>query len=426
MDVPRAALGASWRWRYALASASSRGEFEFGSVSPDEHLIVPDQGERAARSQGRRVAGIDLAAGACSAGSAMSDSTAGLGRRRQPRAARCLAAMGLLLACTFLRASSAGAQTEQTLVSNIGESGQADVQLCERCRAVQEFTVGSTSHYLTSLVLRVTGANGGLRVAIHEADGSDPASTSLYDLIGPSSLSTGLTTFTAPAGASLAADSNYFVVIRNGGYSPESKIRRVSSNDQSGVSGWTIANDHRRRVNGIWTTSVGSIAMGVNGYAIPSFTATIEEFDSVEREGGSRRNYRFDVKLSERAWIPWRDMRDHAFEVTNGNILSSESHSTRPKLSYNGQTRAFSDHWRLQVRATDSDSAVTVALKGLPCGKAGRDVQPAGRRRQQYAVAHDGRGRGRVQSPSLSRTGPAPRAARSSLTSRYREPRGTS
>ncbi len=100
-------------------------------------------------------------------------------------------------------------------------------------------------------------------------------------------------------------------------------------------------------------------------------SANLDAFDSVEREGGARLHHRFDVRLSEPVWISSEDMRDHAFDVTNGTIVGARQVHRVPMVWYEGQFRSFSKRWRLEIRPTDLNSAVTVTLNGLACGQQG-------------------------------------------------------
>ena len=99
------------------------------------------------------------------------------------------------------------------------------------------------------------------------------------------------------------------------------------------------------------------------------FTATLETFDTVEVADG-RLHYLVDLKLSELIWLPYREMRDFAFEVTNGTIVKARR-VERKRQVFDGRARTVSGHWRLEVRPEDANTSVTVALKGLACGVRG-------------------------------------------------------
>ena len=101
----------------------------------------------------------------------------------------------------------------------------------------------------------------------------------------------------------------------------------------------------------------------------PAFTATL---DSVARRDFENQGvrYRFDVKLCEPVWIPYMDMRDHAFEVTNGTLTKAKRIRRHQRL-HKGQVRMFSDHWRMTVEATNPTENVTVALQAKDCDRRG-------------------------------------------------------
>ena len=243
----------------------------------------------------------------------------------------------------------------------------------------QRFTTGSneagyTLSAIDVLVHEFKSASSP-RVSIYTVTSGNPG-TSLYVLTNPATLVDGaINTFTAPANATLAKDTDYFVVFdeTGTGSSAQYVLNPTFSNaeDAGKASGWGIANNSRERTsnNGPWENIPGKLKIAVKGTATPFVTATLEAFYAVERSGGIL-HHRIDVKLSKPVWLTHRDMRDHAFDVTNGTIVKAKRiHTTR--LSYGGQRRTFSNHWRLEIRPTDVDNAVTVALKGVACGQQG-------------------------------------------------------
>ena len=98
-------------------------------------------------------------------------------------------------------------------------------------------------------------------------------------------------------------------------------------------------------------------------------TATLEPFRTPEDRGGSL-SYRFDLKLSERVWVPFADMRDHAFDVTNGTIVKA-MRVDRKSRYHKGRRRTFSDHWRMTVESTAADADVSVSLPRKACSERG-------------------------------------------------------
>ena len=86
--------------------------------------------------------------------------------------------------------------------------------------------------------------------------------------------------------------------------------------------------------------------------AAGTLTATLESPDYVVVEN---LRYRFDLKLTEAVAIPLRDVRDHAFSVTNGRMVKAK----RIHMSAAG-----SNHWRMTVEPYDETKPVTVTLRG--------------------------------------------------------------
>ena len=86
--------------------------------------------------------------------------------------------------------------------------------------------------------------------------------------------------------------------------------------------------------------------------AAGTLTATLESPDYVVVEN---LQYRFDLKLTEAVAIPLRDVRDHAFSVTNGRMV-------RAKRIHEGP--GGSNHWRMTVEPYDETKPVTVTLRG--------------------------------------------------------------
>ena len=297
----------------------------------------------------------------------------------------------MLLACLAILASPLlGIESvahADVLVSNMGkaEDGGANSSSSNPGNA-QKFTVESSRDYtLTDVVINVrTNGTSGLTVAIHEVDGSNPASSSLYTLTPPASPGTGQQTYTAPANAVLEKGESYFVVIRRVGGGTNSSIGYTSSDgeDAGGVSGWSIADNRHRIVGGVWATASSSLRITINGQANEAetpITASLTALDPVEGADG-RRRHSFDLKLSEPVIKSFRKMRNSVFTVTNGTVAKARHiHRERRYDSDAGRFRTYSNHWRLEVRPTNLSSAVTVAMTASQaCTEAGALCTPDG------------------------------------------------
>ena len=94
-------------------------------------------------------------------------------------------------------------------------------------------------------------------------------------------------------------------------------------------------------------------------------TPTLESAEAFFVNGALR--YRFDLRLSEGVSIPYREMRDHAFSVTNGRMDGA----VRIHKERTGGT-LYSNHWRMTVAPVDETKPVTVTLRGnRPCSEQG-------------------------------------------------------
>ena len=101
----------------------------------------------------------------------------------------------------------------------------------------------------------------------------------------------------------------------------------------------------------------------------PPVIPTLESAEALFVNGALR--YRFDLRLSEGVSIPYREMRDHAFSVTNGRMVEAiRVHKER--RTENGRRRTYSNHWRMWVAPVDETKPVTVTLRGnRPCSERG-------------------------------------------------------
>ena len=309
--------------------------------------------------------------------------SAGAGRPERLRgrflAARGLTA-GLLVAVAALLTLPLQVQAQTTLVSNMGQTTPG-AWLSRRLRPSAGIHHGQPQHRLHADQRRSRyGNQWRIRDGDHRRHPFEQRrapGTSLGTLTNPASLATdGVYAFTT-SGIPLEASTTYFVVFDSEGVinnAIQASISNTGSNDEdsTSASGWSISNGSLYRSwdsSGSWTSFSNSKRMRVNGTEATSTDATLEAFYAVERSGGIL-HHRIDVKLSKPVWLTPRDMRNHAFDVTNGTIVKAKRiHTTR--LSYGGQRRTFSNHWRLEIRPTDVDNAVTVALKGMACGLAG-------------------------------------------------------
>ena len=196
---------------------------------------------------------------------------------------------GLLLLAAFLSSGGTAAQAQTTLVSNTGQNNSG-AKRADSDEIAQAFGTGSDmagydfDSIVLSLGLAPTGT-GTLTVTVREDASGDPSGTALYTLTTPDPIAGGsLNTFAAPSGATLDANTTYWVVVS---YSSDTGgpnwWRTLLSNgiDAGGAAGWTIDSpykiDSRTDPNG-WVEDSPNRAMKiqVKGTAKGTFTQTAD------------------------------------------------------------------------------------------------------------------------------------------------------
>ena len=278
----------------------------------------------------------------------------------------------LVLSVPLVTATAAHAQT--TLVSNAGENRDNFVVAGDSAsgRITQRFTTGSnTAGYdLSSVGIYIHGDTSSstetITVSVHRFDSSK--TNNLGDLVAtlstPSTLNEGtVNDFMAPANARLLPNTEYLVNITTvGDSSYDFQIGATLSDAETGAAGWLIENAFRLD-GSLASYRPYSIMMNVKGSnpLIP----TLESAEALFANGALR--YQFDLRLSEGVSIPYREMRDHAFSVTNGRMDGAKRiHKERTGGNL------YSNHWRMTVAPDDETKPVTVALRGnRPCGEKG-------------------------------------------------------
>ncbi len=183
---------------------------------------------------------------------------------------------------------SAAAQAQTTYVSNIGEtlsSSERSVGISgtSTFTQAQPFHTGDNpdGYTLSEVVVKVgseADAADVPRVSIYSRSFGHPG-TSLYTLTNPVPFASGDMIFTAPANATLAKGTNYFVVVEEtaGGW----KLKSTASDSPGTVeSGWSIGDrlSFRDSDAGAWASNSFSLLITIKG-ATP---VTIEaEHDSI-------------------------------------------------------------------------------------------------------------------------------------------------
>ena len=184
----------------------------------------------------------------------------------------------LVVLLVMLPGAGVVAQETPTSVVLIKNNGQADgtgLWGFNRDRG-QGFTTGSHSagYTLTSVQIGVHtgGSPTGYSVKIASDGGSGPGSTTEGTLTNPSSLSTGLNSFTGSV--TLEPETTYYVFLDLTSPNTVVMLRLTASNDEDagGAAGWSIEDaSYRRGVSGTtWTKDTGDkMKIVINGYENP-------------------------------------------------------------------------------------------------------------------------------------------------------------
>ena len=151
-------------------------------------------------------------------------------------------------------------------VSNLGKRAVANVSASVGAgqRQAQAFTTGPQlgGYDLESVEVELESGGGtGLNAAIHAASGGNPGAK-LFDLARAGDKRNGLQRFSAPAGATLDAETTYILAISGSG----SALSRTAlgTEDDGALPGWTIA-DSRRFYNGsVWSRGDHALKIRVN------------------------------------------------------------------------------------------------------------------------------------------------------------------
>ena len=157
------------------------------------------------------------------------------------------------------------------LVSNVGQTAAGNANVTATQSQGQGFTTGSDSggYTLGSVELAVSSFSGtasDITVSIYSESSDDPG-TLVHTLTTPASISTPVTTFTAPSGTTLAAGTTYYVVISTTSSGINLSRTNATAEDTGGASGWSIADDRRLFGGGNWVNTSSPIRMRVNGAA---------------------------------------------------------------------------------------------------------------------------------------------------------------
>ena len=191
-----------------------------------------------------------------------------------------LAAPALLALLAALAAAPAAAQTTVTLVSNTGQGNDAFGETSSTRKVAQGFTTGSnaTGYTLSSIDI-VSESSNAFTAAVYTVNASGQPDTLVASLTSPGSFAAGTLTFTAPASTTLAASTEYSVVMQGVTFTVSLDATTSDAEDSDAAAGWSIANAFHLTTSASspWSENNAgrSIRIAVKGYANPAAAATL-------------------------------------------------------------------------------------------------------------------------------------------------------
>ena len=100
--------------------------------------------------------------------------------------------------------------------------------------------------------------------------------------------------------------------------------------------------------------------------------------DHVTDEEKGKLRYYITLNLSERVFIPYKEFRDHGFDVTNGTVRGVKR-LNRKYYWHDGRRRPFTSKWRVEVEPTNPADFVQVVLNPKECNERGALCDRSGR-----------------------------------------------
>ena len=166
------------------------------------------------------------------------------------------------------------------LVSNLGQTTNSEESVTDEDAQAQRFGTGSNAagYDLTSVevdVASVPATPASVTARIVSARSNGRPGAKVFDLANPATFSVGANVFTAPPGASLSANTGYFLVVD---YDTTTSFGLNGTNsddeDSEGATGWTIHGTHLRELvmdGGInsWDAFTTALKIKINGSATP-------------------------------------------------------------------------------------------------------------------------------------------------------------
>ena len=258
------------------------------------------------------------------------------------------------------------------LVTNMGESnsGATSVGTSEDRKAAQKFTVGPHSNYLLlDVTVYMTISGGGVTAAIHEGSGTDPGAL-IRNMKESSGTTIGDRIFEAPRNLILESGTTYFLVVSSDVRINERRVRRTSSNAQSGETGWTIYDDSARSVDGVsWSSVNGPLKIRLRGAAtvsgentpatgVPVITGSMSVGSTLEVDtSGIQDADGLTAPTFSYQWIQVNDGTDADIPGANDSTYTVASYDEGKRL----KVRVAFDDNRSNSEMRESHATVTVA-----------------------------------------------------------------
>ena len=181
------------------------------------------------------------------------------------RRTRWVRTLQLLFGCAWVVFAFASPVSAAVLVSNIGQNSQGQSNLSS-FDVAQGFTTGSNvaGYTVTSVDVQFSSTPSGVTVKL--ATGLPSTTTVVATMNNPSSLSSGVNTFTAPSGTILLPSTTYFVVVE----ASSGNVQNTPSNDEDsgGATGWSIADQglYRQASSTVsWSSEAAKRKIRING-----------------------------------------------------------------------------------------------------------------------------------------------------------------
>ena len=303
------------------------------------------------------------------------------GTRRGPvPSARALAAAALLpLASALALPAAADAQTETTLVSNIGQGSTSSVT--RSARVAQVFTTGSNESGYTLTGVDIVSTGVAYRVEFCGTNAAVPTYCSSYGFSAESTVTT-LATQSFSASLSpfqLDSETTYAVALFPSGDSQGYSVTTLDAEDAAKADGWSIADgSFFEDSEGNWESSVDALRIAIKGTVAPTPAANVAPASASEGE-----DVTFTVTLTEAytsqrprlAWTASIESGDTAIRADLG-----PGHLLNGRVSWiggEGTTGTFSVP-TAEDTVLEGDETFTVTLEAVEGVKLGENFTAKG------------------------------------------------